>query len=389
MTVSRIILAFCAVLIPIRLSAQSGGVSERVAVLEAQVEALTQRLTALTQPLAVDVDCGAGQRIQAALNATQRHPAPVFITVFGVCTERIVISRSNLFIRAGAPGAGITAPAPSGNVLSVSTDHPTPKAFSVHGLTLTGGFVVVEHSSQARFTDCVITTAVFARHQSTIHLDNTLIANSGVSAENGSRLIITGGEISHNPGNGINLRAGSTALIDGDALIAGNAGDGVNGDDGSSVVLGVATITDNGTLGGAFAGVFLKGDSRVFLSSGATITANRGSGITLMDTSLAQKHRAEANIHITNNTGFGIGCSVPPAVAQVVGFTFQQGDVSGNARGNIECPLTRTESAVTRAVRPTLKARGAECKRRAKGTSRIPRQRARDCRGRHRGAGYR
>ena len=340
MMVPRIILAFCAVLISVPGSAQSGGLSERVAALEAQVEALTQRLTALTQPLGVDVDCNAGQRIQPALNAVQRHPLPVFITVFGVCPERIVISRSNLFIRAGAPGAGINAPPPGGNVLSVSTNDATPKAFSVHGLTLTGGTVAVEHSSQARFTDCVIRTGVVARHRSVVRLENSLIANGAVSLEGGSHLIMTGGEISNSLGNGISLRAGSTALIDGGALIAGNTGDGVNGDDGSSVSLGVATITDNGTLGGAFAGVFLRGDSRVYLSAGAIISANRGSGITLMDTSLAQKHRAEADIHITNNTGFGIGCSVPPAVAQVVGFTFQQGDVSGNAKGNIECPIS-------------------------------------------------
>ena len=67
---------------------------------------------------------------------------------------------------------------------------------------------------------------------------------------------------------------------------------------------------------------------------------NTGSGISLMDTSLVHKNRSLADIHITNNGAWGLVCSVPPAVAQIVGFTFQTGDISGNASGNINCPIS-------------------------------------------------
>jgi hypothetical protein len=31
---------------------------------------------------------------------------------------------------------------------------------------------------------------------------------------------------------------------------------------------------------------------------------------------------------------------VPPAVAQIVGFGSQQGNISGNGSGNINCPIS-------------------------------------------------
>jgi hypothetical protein len=96
-----------------------------------------------------------------------------------------------------------------------------------------------------------------------------------------------------------------------------------------------ATVNSNG-----FDGLFLSGGSRVYLAAGTIISGNGRSGISLMDTSLAQKFRATFDIHITNNTKYGIVCSDPPAVAQIVGFTFQQGNVIGNPLGNIACPIS-------------------------------------------------
>lgn len=342
MVIDRIVLSLAALfLIPAAVSAQGNGLAERVGALEAQIEALTRQLTGLTRNLTVDVDCGAGQRLQGALNLVQRHPQAVFINVFGTCTERITISRSNLFLSAGAPSARISPSPPQGWVIRVSPENPTPKAVLLQGLTIEGA-VTVEHSSHFRLVDCVIRNTggfgIEANHRSTVRLDNTTIAdggNSAVWAQNGSHIVVNGGSIRNSGGNGISLHSGSSAVVGGGAQISGSAGDGISAADGSSLRLGAATVNGNG-----FDGVFLSGGSRVYLAAGATINGNGRSGISLMDTSLAQKYRTTADIQITNNTKYGIVCSDPPAVAQIVGFTFQHGNISGNPLGNIACPIS-------------------------------------------------
>ena len=328
-------------LIPTAAAAQGNGLADRVAALEAQVETLTQRLTALTQPMAVTVDCGAGERLQPALNAVQRHPTLVTVTLFGVCQERIVINRSDLVIRAGATGAGIvsSAPGPAVTVAPIAV----ARVVSLEGLTVSGGSpgLQVDHGSQVRILNGHLHNSQFgiiANNRSVVRLDNTIVENhtgAGIFATTGSHIVVTGGAVSNNQGNGMSVQSGSMAVIGGSAQIASNLTWGIGLDDGSSLQLGAATVTQNGVTG-----VFASGGSRVYLNAGATITANGGSGISLMDTSLAQKFRAIADIQITNNGAYGIVCSVPPAVAQVVGFTFQQGNVSGNALGQIDCPIS-------------------------------------------------
>jgi hypothetical protein len=58
-------------------------------------------------------------------------------------------------------------------------------------------------------------------------------------------------------------------------------------------------------------------------------------GISLMDTSIVHKRRSLANIHITSNGGWGIVCSVPPAVAQIVGFHFQMVAAAGTVASQV------------------------------------------------------
>ena len=334
-------LAFAAAAVPRAASAQDPGLQQRVNALEAQVQALSEQVTALTRSRLVEVNCAAGERIQPALTSAQRHPASVVISVYGVCTENIVISRSDLLIRAGAPGAGIIAAHP-GNVVSVAPN-PIPKAFMLSGLTISGGGtgVSVEHGSSARLVDCTIRNnglGIRADHGSSVRLENTIVeANTGggVAIQDGAYLFVTGGEVGQNIGNGISLGNGSVATVDGGARIASNGGWGVLVSARSLLSLGATTVTANGLTG-----VFVSGGSSVNLNAGATITANVLSGMSLMDTSLVQKHRALADIHITHNGGYGIVCSLPPAVAQVVGFTFETGNVSGNASGNIDCPVS-------------------------------------------------
>jgi hypothetical protein len=192
------------------------------------------------------------------------------------------------------------------------------------------------NSSIARFATA--TFGVRVDHRSSVHLENTVVEanfSGGLSSVNGGYILLNGGAVRENAGHGISLHSGSTATIKGSASIASNVGFGIELEGRSLLSLAASTVTDND-----FTGVFVRGGSSVSLNAGATISANQLSGISLMDTSLVHKTRNLADIHITDNGGYGIVCSLPPAVAQIVGFTFQQGNITGNALGNIDCPIS-------------------------------------------------
>jgi len=323
---------------------QESGLSQRVTTLETQVAGLTAQLAALTQSLTIDVNCAGGDSIQATLNSpsVQNHPALVLINVFGVCSENLVVTR-RVVIRAGAPGAGITAANHSQNVVRSSNPGLGSTFLGLIGLTISGGSagVLVDFATQVQLSNCVVSnngTGIVVSHQGLVRLGETVVENNaadGVSATNGAQVVVGGGAVRNNGRDGLSLNAGAAAALDGSAEIASNARYGISLAAGSWLALNAATIT-----GSALTGIFVGGASTVALQKGATITANTSSGISLMDTSLVTKHRGEADIHITNNGGYGVVCSGQPAVAQIVGFTFETGDISGNASGNINCPIS-------------------------------------------------
>ena len=322
---------------------QGGGLADRVAALEATVSSLTQQVAALGMGVTIDVHCGTGATIQAALLGVQHHPAAVRINVFGVCSENVRISRNNVQIRAGAPGAGITAAIPFQPVIRTEPFGLGLRLLTLVGLTISGGNngVLLDYGSQAQLVDCIVTNnsgaGIQVARQSIVRLENVVAeANGGpgVSAATGSLAVINGGTVRNNTSDGVAL-FNATAEIGNSVVIASNGRYGISPSNHSVLSLNAATVTAN-----AITGVFVSGGSHVSLGAGASITANTGSGISLMDTSIVHKHRSLADIHITNNGAWGIVCSVPPAVAQIVGFTFQTGDISGNPSGNINCPIS-------------------------------------------------
>jgi hypothetical protein len=323
------------------LSVRENALPHRVTILEEQVASLTQRVAALTQPMIVDVDCAAGQRIQAALARVQNHPAPVQIKVFGVCPENLLV-RSPIHISAGAPGAGITAANPTREVIR-SVPGPRHGSVLLEGLIISGGStgVFTGFGAHVRLVDCVVrhnATGILAEHQAIVQLQNTVVENNtstGVSATTASHVLMSGGVIQNNAVDGLALRTGASASVGDSATIASSGRYGISVDNDSVLSLNAATVTAS-----TLTGIFVSGGSTIELEKGATITANLGSGISLMDTSLVHKRRGEADVHITNNGAFGVVCSQPPAVSQIVGFTFQTGDISGNGQGDINCPIS-------------------------------------------------
>jgi len=320
---------------------QNGGLQDRVTALEAAVSSLTQQIAALSLPASIDVNCGGGTTIQSALLSVQNHPAAVRINVFGVCTENVRVPRNNVQIRAGAPGAGITAANPAQPVIRTEPFGLGIRLLSLSGLTLSGGTngVLADFGAQVQMGNCVVKNNSFAgiqiARQSIVRLENTVVElnGSGVSATTGALAVINGGAVQNNSGDGVVL-TDATGEIGGSAVVASNGRYGISPSHHAVLSLNDATVTAN-----TITGVFVTGGSLVSLGAGATITGNMGSGISLMDTSLVHKHRALADIHITNNGSWGVVCSLPPAVAQIIGFTLT-GDISGNASGNINCPIS-------------------------------------------------
>jgi hypothetical protein len=115
----------------------------------------------------------------------------------------------------------------------------------------------------------------------------------------------------------------------------------VHAHEGGSIMLaGGVLVTDTGfhavVAQNAGSGVEVGVGSTLAMQR-ATIKQNGGHGIHLAGTSSAAFGGGDNTI--TGNGGWGITCDGPPAVAQIqVGQGI--GDVSGNAAGQISCPTT-------------------------------------------------
>ena len=320
--------------------------ADRVAALETEVATLGDRVDALTVLKVVTVDCGAGQTVQAALFSVPE-TVRLQVDVYGTCTENVVVPRNRTLIRGATAGSGITAKNPAQPVIRLAVG-PGNSTLLLRDLTIAGGSdgVLVEFGGVLRMIDCIVsgnTRGVHADHQAVVGIQTSLLTNNfgaGASAANGSHLSIEGGTIQDTSGGdlsgvGVVIETGSTATIGASAIIKSSGFRGISLSRNSVLTLNDATIT-----GSALTGIFASGGATIVLGKGATITTNLGSGISLMDTSIVHKNRSEADIHITNNGGWGIACSLDPAVAQIVGFAFQTGDISGNAAGNINCRIS-------------------------------------------------
>src|SRR5688572_13077976 len=109
------------VLPPSGAIAAAPGPRARIAELERKMAALEARVTDLESaggPLALAVDCGAGQKVADALAAAAKTFGPVTITLTGVCQERVEIQRDDVSLRGAGPTDGLASPAtPFGRAL--------------------------------------------------------------------------------------------------------------------------------------------------------------------------------------------------------------------------------------------------------------------------------
>lgn len=314
---------------------QLATVQQQVATQGQQIVALTQRIAAL-EPLNLTVNCAAGQTVAGALAQAGQRPSRVVITVVGVCTEAVAIFRSHTVLRGASIGDGLQGPSATSSVLQVSA-----KDVVLDRLTLAGGRgVQINPRSEVLITNSRVVGSSFhgvSIFSAVVDVGTTTVEGNtvvGIQAMSGSILRLNNSVIQTN-GSALDVANGSFALLDGGTRLVSN-GSGGSASFGSTLHVGNTIVESNGG-----AGLSLTGGSVVhfgFAGGVGVIRANTGHGMQVRDTSVASSLFEGGSAQITNNGGFGVFCSGPPAVAQIVG---QIGTVSGNVAGQINCPVSQ------------------------------------------------
>lgn len=320
------------------LTSEVTSLQQRVVEQEARIDRLSMRLLDATRSAVFDVDCGAGQTVNGALQEARRHPGWVGVTIriTGICREAVRIARRNTTLIGASSADGIEAPDSDSWAVFILGARVVIERLSIQGGTIgvganAGSDVTLEsvRISGAR----VHAVGVDGR----LAVSNSVLDgnNEGVFAADGSRVSIAGSTISNSAADGVFLTTGATAHIGSGSRIENNS-HGVALRFGASLSLDDAVIAGNRRNG-----VSVTGASTVELSSDTVIDRNVGNGVHLHDTSVLG---AWGPPTITNNGGFAVQCTQPPGVAQVLssaGAGSGLWQLSGNALGDMQCPVSQ------------------------------------------------
>lgn len=296
-----------------------------------------------SEPLFLAVDCTAGDTVADALALAPSTTGRVTITLSGVCTESVSISRDDVTLRGASPGDGLQAPAETFAALTLDG----AQRIVLSHLTLAGGSVGLAAQEGTAFraddihvhdaTDSgVMVAGASARLENTTVEDN---GGEGILAFNGARVTLVGGIVQNNGLLGVLVKGGSSAFIVRTDVL-GNGQGGAMAWLGSGISLDGATVANN-----TGNGIIVVGGSSVLLGdSGVLVTevsGNTGNGILVNDTSVIGAITLGSAV-VKNNDLRGVFCEQAPAVAQItrhaVGFTLDATTVFGNTVGQIDCP---------------------------------------------------
>ena len=392
LVVSVFVAATTLIVQPVRgqdVSADVSGLRHRVDRLEAQLAGLQDDVSKLedpTKPIFVTVDCGAGQTVGNALAQAQGKAGPLYITIVGTCDEAVLISRDNVTLMGAAPGAGIHAPSPSDNALSldgvrriglhqleidagngragISAGHGS--SFTAIGTTVRGGSiwgVKIDHGSSGYFHGCTIADGpsfgIAVSGAAELHNCEVRRHSLGVYAENGGNILVYQSTVREN-GTGVfafvhgtvklagsvieaNRQAGVSAILNSTieirdkSRIADNLGPGATAH--ASALNIEETVIEN-NMG---PGVDLFSGSAAGVADDVTIRGNGGDGIRLQDLSNGSGGYLRSDVgpvSISANSGWGINCAGPSAVTLAQnGFELVNILFSGNTSGSTNCPV--------------------------------------------------
>lgn len=314
-------------------------------------------------PVSITVNCNTGRTISSAL-ATAPTSKPLVITVIGVCTETVTISRDDVTVQGASPSSGINAPAPTATVLTLSGAHRIILQQLEINYGATGLVATLGSSFQANAL--VVSNQSFAGvaaiESSAGELDSSTVANStgvGIGVEGGS--LTMSGIIVRNNGVGIAAEGGSLvasnsaiqnsnlwgvsagaagAILLQDSTVQGSRSDGVIVFPGGSVGINGGTIEDNGGNGvhgngGAVTingGVIksnnigvVAGHGSTVQIGGANITENQGSGVlgynggaVLIAGNTAIQSNNGDGLTLTIGASASISCNLQPFVCPTI-----------------------------------------------------------------------
>jgi hypothetical protein len=229
----------------------------------------------------MDVNCGAGQTIGAALN--QIPGRPVIINVIGPCTENVTITRDDVTLQGAAPSTVIVAADNARSAINVNGG----RRVVLNQLDVRGGFrtVVGQRAASFDIRNCVIQNGT----------------EIGLVAANGATVTVDACTIQNNAGTGA-VAASSSSVYITNSTIQGNAGGGVTAvrnsylrvgqDLPGGATLGPVTITGNGgnavaitesSSGAVVGGIVEQGGSTsavslIFIGRGSSGLVGVGSG---------------------------------------------------------------------------------------------------------------
>lgn len=324
---------------------QVAALDVRVDVLDDSVSGLSDALNALSDvvdqqqfsnmPIALSVDCAAGESLAAALNEYVNASAPLSINVNGVCAETAYVLRSNVSIT-GEPGAGVHTPFPGVGNITVANG---ARNVRISDLALSGGLgVVVTRNAQAVLDNVDVSNSangVLALDNSHVYVQNSRLFNNstgGIARANGN-LVLNNSVVENNQVGLYALASGIVQLTPRTAegpmsagVIVRNNFTGFVGQTGSRLLLTDATFENNSNMG-----IFLHTQSAAhffapIVSGGNSIS---GSGFGVMAYKNTSLLFAGATHAFTNNTT-GIRCNADTSY-----FTAFPGALPGPFSGNV------------------------------------------------------
>src|SRR5439155_10286314 len=161
------------------------------------------------------VDCAAGDTVATALRQGDERKS-LTILINGSCSEHVQIDRNDVTLAAAAPGATISGPDPTTDVIRV-----TASRVAIEGLTVTGG-------------------------------------RNGITANGASGFMVRNALVQNTGRNGITYARGASGVVDG-TVVTGNARDGVAIDAAQGTVIN-SRVGQNARMG---VGVFNGGSARI------------------------------------------------------------------------------------------------------------------------------
>jgi len=247
----------------------------------------------------VTIRCDKNKTINDAL--AQHQGGPLTVEIIGTCLEHVTVSRSDVTLVAGAPGAAIQGTRTDLDTLTVKADRFVLDGLVPDGLSVSGGrnAIVVTGASQAQLRNCTAHASgsgivggigILFSQGASGNVDacrSSLNPVDGIFLD-GSIVTITNSTIKSNARNGVFVFGGSTGRIGvtndfaaAPNTISDNGANGIHVTLGSLGIIYGNTVTGNGTNPNSPLGRFgvVVVDSRADLPGGNTITGNFASGI--------------------------------------------------------------------------------------------------------------